>query len=380
MMISKKNLNGNPIHLNEGFISDKIASVKEKREVAKNIAKYKNDSKFLKIILKSSNKNIKDILATKGDFSKYPAYDDIKYIITTIERVSGGVLPQDLSTVLTNVKKGIDITVKYEKEFKKAFASDIEFIKLTYLGLTTSIVLSISLAYSKYLVTNNGDGRVLSIDNHNHKISERKACISLGEYIAKETSGELIKIIREGIKSSNLSEDTMAEHEPYIYDNYSIPRMIFAILVDSSKNENTFLGKLFKFLYLTKKDANNPDKNQYSLMTKVIIALSIIVGFIVAARYCISEYFEVRVKLAESLREAADNLRATAETDDITAENRDKKLKAAERYAKLAEKIDLDLSVSESKTDRDLSRLDQITDKQARDMEKESGTEIDFGI
>ena len=29
MMISKKNLNGNPIHLNEGFISDKIASVKE---------------------------------------------------------------------------------------------------------------------------------------------------------------------------------------------------------------------------------------------------------------------------------------------------------------------------------------------------------------
>ena len=115
-------------------------------------------------------------------------------------------------------------------------------------------------------------------------------------------------------------------------------------------------------------------------MTKVIIALSVIVGFIVAARYCISEYFEVRVKLAESLREAADNLRVTAETDDISAENRDKKLKAAEKYARLAEKIDLDLSVSESKTDRDLSRLDQITDKQARDMEKESGTEMDFGI
>ena len=104
MIISKKDINGNPVHLNEGFISDKIASAKERKELAKKIARYKNDFKFLKIITASNNKNVKDLLVTKGDFTKYSAFKDIEYIVTTIERVGGGVLPQDLSTVINNIK------------------------------------------------------------------------------------------------------------------------------------------------------------------------------------------------------------------------------------------------------------------------------------
>ena len=89
----------------------------------------------------------------------------------------------------------------------------------------------------------------------------------------------------------------------------------------------------------------------------------------------------MRVKMADSLRDAAENLRATAEIEGITAKERDKKLEAAARYEKLAEKIDIDCGVAESKADRELSRLDQVSEKESKEIEKSAtGSDVDFGI
>lgn len=385
-MISKRTFNNDPIHLNEGFISDKISSVKEKRELAKSIAKHKNNSKFLRIILDSNNKNIKDLMITKGEFSKYSAYNDIKYIINTIERVGNGVLPQDLSIVLNNVKKGITITEKYEKEFKKAFSTDKELVKLLYLGLTSSIILSVTSCYTKYLLTNK-DGKILSIDTKVHKISAKKSCVSLGEYINKDTSGELTKILKESLKSGNLNESE--DVDPIIRgNNGSILALVDKILsilsegnFDSGKKSR--LDTFLKVLLGYKESVGEDGKivKSYDKLRILLFTLSAIIAFIAIARFCISEIFEMRVKMADSLRDAAENLRATAEIEGITAKERDKKLEAAVRYEKLAEKIDIDCGVAESKADRELSRLDQVSEKESKEIEKSAtGSDVDFGI
>lgn len=389
MIISKKDINGNPVHLNEGFISDKIASAKERKELAKKIARYKNDFKFLKIITASNNKNVKDLLVTKGDFTKYSAFKDIEYIVTTIERVGGGVLPQDLSTVINNIKKGILITNNFSKEFKKAFSTDNDLVKLIYLGLTSSIIMSTTLAYSKYLVTNGEDGRIISISDGKHDISSKRACVSLGDFVIKDASGELGKVIKESIKSSSLSE--AEDVDPIVRGNSgSISHLVNEILeVLGKQNFNskddanaTKFDKILKLLFGYKKEilANGETKVHWSLMRSIISVTALFIGFVALARFCISEIYEARVKLADSLRDAAENLRATAEIEGITAEERDKKLKAAEKYTKLADKVDIECGVAESKADRELSRLDQTSDKQAKDIEKSVEGEIDFGI
>lgn len=382
MIISKKDINGNPVHLNEGFISDKIASAKERKELAKKIARYKNDFKFLKIITASNNKNVKDLLVTKGDFTKYSAFKDIEYIVTTIERVGGGVLPQDLSAVINNIKKGILITNNFSKEFKKAFSTDNDLVKLIYLGLTSSIIMSTTLAYSKYLVTNGGDGRIISISDGKHDISSKRACVSLGDFVIKDASGELGKVIKESIKSSSLSE--AEDVDPIVRGNSgSISHLVNEILKDiasgskDSDGKSTRTDKILKILFGYKKEEG---KTQWSIMRTITTTVAAFIIFVSVARFCISEIYEARVKLADSLRDAAENLRTTAEIEGITAEERDKKLKAAEKYTKLADKVDIECGVAESKADRELSRLDQTSDKQAKDIEKSVEGEVDFGI
>lgn len=381
MIISKKDINGNPVHLNEGFISDKIASAKERKELAKKIARYKNDFKFLKIITASNNKNVKDLLVTKGDFTKYSAFKDIEYIVTTIERVGGGVLPQDLSTVINNIKKGILITNNFSKEFKKAFSTDNDLVKLIYLGLTSSIIMSTTLAYSKYLVTNGEDGRIISISDGKHDISSKRACVSLGDFVIKDASGELGKVIKESIKSSSLSE--AEDVDPIVRGNGgSISHLVKEILKEFESDnkdgdKSKKYDKILKILFGYKKEEGN---TQWSIMRTITTTIALFIIFVSVARFCISEIYEARVKLADSLRDAAENLRATAEIEGITAEERDKKLKAAEKYTKLADKVDIECGVAESKADRELSRLDQTSDKQAKDIEKSVEGEIDFGI
>lgn len=382
MIISKKDINGNPVHLNEGFISDKIASAKERKELAKKIARYKNDFKFLKIITASNNKNVKDLLVTKGDFAKYSAFKDIEYIVTTIERVGGGVLPQDLSTVINNIKKGVLITNNFSKEFKKAFSTDNDLVKLIYLGLTSSIIMSTTLAYSKYLVTNGEDGRIISISDGKHDISSKRACVSLGDFVIKDASGELGKVIKESIKSSSLNE--AEDVDPIVRGNSgSISHLVKEILKEfesGSKNsdgKSNKTDKILKILFGYKKEEGN---TQWSIMRTITTTIALFIMFVSVARFCISEIYEARVKLADSLRDAAENLRATAEIEGITAEERDKKLKAAEKYTKLADKVDIECGVAESKADRELSRLDQTSDKQAKDIEKSVEGEVDFGI
>ena len=381
MIISKKDINGNPVHLNEGFISDKIASAKERKELAKKIARYKNDFKFLKIITASNNKNVKDLLVTKGDFTKYSAFKDIEYIVTTIERVGGGVLPQDLSTVINNIKKGILITNNFSKEFKKAFSTDNDLVKLIYLGLTSSIIMSTTLAYSKYLVTNGEDGRIISISDGKHDISSKRACVSLGDFVIKDASGELGKVIKESIKSSSLSE--AEDVDPIVRGNSgSISHLVKEILKEFESDnkdgdKSKKYDKILRILFGYKKEEG---KTQWSIMRTITTTIVSFIIFVSVARFCISEIYEARVKLADSLRDAAENLRATAEIEGITAEERDKKLKAAEKYTKLADKVDIECGVAESKADRELSRLDQTSDKQAKDIEKSVEGEIDFGI
>lgn len=382
MIISKKDINGNPVHLNEGFISDKIASAKERKELAKKIARYKNDFKFLKIITASNNKNVKDLLVTKGDFTKYSAFKDIEYIVTTIERVGGGVLPQDLSTVINNIKKGILITNNFSKEFKKAFSTDNDLVKLIYLGLTSSIIMSTTLAYSKYLVTNGEDGRIISISDGKHDISSKRACVSLGDFVIKDASGELGKVIKESIKSSSLNE--AEDVDPIVRGNSgSISHLVNEILKDiangskDSDGKSSKTDKILKILFGYKKEEG---ETKWSIMRTITTTVGLFILFVSVARFCISEIYEARVKLADSLRDAAENLRATAEIEGITAEERDKKLKAAEKYTKLADKVDIECGVAESKADRELSRLDQTSDKQAKDIEKSVEGEIDFGI
>ena len=122
-------------------------------------------------------------------------------------------------------------------------------------------------------------------------------------------------------------------------------------------------------------------KQKPSVMRIVLLTLLAIIAFIAIARFCISEIFEMRVKMADSLRDAAENLRATAEIEGISAKERDKKLEAAARYEKLAEKIDIDCGVAESKADRELTRLDQVSEKESKEIEKSATDgEVDFGI
>lgn len=387
MMISKKDINGNPVHLNEGFISDKIASAKERKELAKSISRYKNDFKLLKIITASGNKNIKDLMVTKGDFSKYSAYADIKYIISTIERVGNGVLPQDLSTVVNNIKKGLTIADTYEKEFKKAFSTDCELVKFIYLGLTSSIVMSTTIAYSKYLVTNGEDGRILSISNGNHNISSRKSCVTLGDLVIKDASGELAKVIKDSLKSKVVNEADWVN--PTVAGGKgSIGSTVGAMLDEMGKSgvvkggtANSGFDKLLQFLFGVKKEvlADGSTKTSYSLVRTIFMTILIFIAVVAVVRFCISEMYEIRVKMADSLRDASENLRATAEVEGISASEREKKLKAAEKYAKLADKIDIETGVSESKADRELTRLDNMSDKDAKELEK-SAEDVDFGI
>ena len=45
----------------------------------------------------------------------------------------------------------------------------------------------------------------------------------------------------------------------------------------------------------------------------------------------------------------------------------------------MADKIDIETGVSESKADRELTRLDNMSDKDAKELEK-SAEDVDFGI
>lgn len=308
-----------------------------------------NTDKMIKRMNRSNNKNVKDILKTKGDFSRFTGYKDIESIITFIDRQVGmkNNVPNDLAETLTNIKKGIGLLEKESRHFKKAFTSGNDLLQIMYMTLVSVIsFLTLKLLTTYFKHENDGYGVNLVMENRNMNLAASLENDTLTKLLSQYTNGDLSKLISGRV---SLSEGPIADFIEYLVNS-------------ENGGKDSLSSKLFGADgVITLKKLDTPT-------AKIGGVIILAIGAIIGMRHFYIKFLEFRIFFSDSLRDAANIISETSSTVS-NPKVKERQIKAAERYRNLADKIDLDSSVSQTKAGREIERDNKDIEREIGGME-----------
>ena len=347
-MIKDKNRFSMDYVLNEALVQEDIINIKtfkkyNKEERLKLADKLSVASFKLSIKMLDSSRNAKVIEKSKGDIDNYEGYADILTILGKFNRLSGDNTvnkPDDFNKCLSELNRLNDILVnsKHKNEFKKSFQSGNKLVSSLYISIVSALSMGTLKLFSVYT--------------------------NLDEV---EQSG-----IRISKKDSNLYNSNL----------FSSIRKI------NDLNINGYFSKLFNIEtkeYMVNED---PILGGFGALTTifpstgalgpVFLTVILILTFLLLIRVFASKIYSIRVDIVDNLRESAEILEENA----ITLKDgkvKDRQVRTAEKLRRLADKIDIEDSVSDSKSDRIIRTIDSevVNDFETSDSDS---LETNFGF
>ena len=279
-----------------------------------------------KMMKKTGNQNIKDILNSKGDFHKTKYFKDFEKTFSYLKVVNSNGVNKIFSSNLKTIESGYKLLEKEKANFKRCFNTGNEVGQLIYITLASSVVLSTINLF--YLGLNKEETSKLKINTE--KLS-KKGNTEL------ETIENLVKMQQSGKLKSILKTDKKI------------------------KLEESFLDKLA-----------NADLNELVGKAENLKYVAVPVGIVIASMLAILVIKQTYIKIIKTRSKFADYLRDAVNIIDGEKENgidehtKEKQQKLAEKIAKLADKIDIDNDVAEV---QGKSESENIDNELSRELE-----------
>lgn len=307
----------------------------EKGEVVKTVYS-KSYKRMYKRVVSSNSKNLKDLMRTKGDFTKYKGYKDLNEVLRFIERsiVTYEDVPEDARKTFRLITEIKAILEKKAPVFRKSFTAQESQLTIVYLSLATSVIaLSLKLLSTYYEIKDDGFNYKPSVVKQNRKLAETHHYETLNNFLT-------------GYKQGHYNDVFLGKTDEFLEENNDLYRVLSGIASMLDKDDPKYKA------------------------TAVGAAIAIgSLAALVSLRWAVSWVFNLRVDFAEHLRETASTLDELSNDQDATAEQREKKVKYAQRYRDLADKIDLDDSVAADRTSVELEKEDKEVQNDIKELD-----------
>lgn len=295
----------------------KVYSDEEKAKLS-----YKLSMRSLKLVNKLSraNKNIRSIDKSKGNFKRYEASNAIITSLKSVRRmISSRMRNNDLLETVSTLERSVNILMKHEKDFSRAYSQGNELL----ISLYRSMVAAISMAVLKlnvHYVDFNRDNLQITLKETNLEFMNKSEMKALSTFISYETDGTLHKIFKAENKIGLINEDNGGFWKPELMS----------------------------------------DDGELLPAFKIGIVIALIWAVVVVIRYILINYYQWRVDIAVSLRESADILYKElplVQDEEIKRKQAEK----ADQLYRLANKIDIEETNAEGRSDSSLEKLDNQT-------------------
>lgn len=287
----------------------------------------------------ANNKNIKEFMKTKGDFTKYSGYKDINDLLNFVNKtiVTNSDIPEDARKVYRTITEVKNILETKARLFRKGFSVNDSNVIILYLSLASSIsVLTLKLITTYYEINNDGYDYKAKVIKEDRKLRENQSFKTLDQFLANYKRGNLNDLFN-GKMDELLNEGTL-DDIINIATSFTSPESILGYLQDKAGKSSSGTAKAAGW---------------------TVGVSAVLIGTIISLRFVITWVFKLRLDIASYLNETARVLEEMSRDESTTEATREKKKKYAERYRNIADKIDLDDSVANDRAEIDLEKEDK---------------------
>lgn len=305
-------------------------------EGQRNSLSLKLTSMSLKLMDKLSrkNSNIKTIDMSKGDITKFAGYSSIISSITSIRKlIPYGYRNKDLLKSLTTLDNSLSILNTYKNEFSRAYREGDEVIVNIYRFAVAAIAAGVLDITSKY-VTYDEENVKLSVVEEDLGLTAPKTMISaLADFNNRDLNGELVKLFKFQ------KADVLAEESNVLTEG---SESVLSKLITLIGNAYDGVGKGSKYAALT---------------------VTVVLGFVMLARFVITRIYSWRVDISSSLEEAASIL--YQELPTVRDPNiREKQRYRADKLMELSRKVDIEIKTTDKSAARSTDKLDSMVERE----------------
>lgn len=310
---------------------------------------------------KSLRVNYMGLEKTKGDFTKYPKYDDVENSIKILNNMYKSNTSDAPKEILSCVRT-LELLKKYKVDFGKAFSNKNEPAAILYVNICAALIAGTSkivAATIEYIKQPTGEYKAAFKKEKQNALKDDVYFESMTRFITMEKNGQLKQLF--GI-SGNLSEEVLDEGiiDTIAHVYGSIKQQDMTIGPKEKINVKAVAKKAGKFL------KDHPLVMTIGILAIVIWAVKTIPYTIYKLRKSISDHL---LNLAYFLEEHAYEL----ETDTKHGrEVQEKQLRIVEKLKSLGNSISLD----DKKAQNEASK-DQKKDEEESRKDSESSNSYD---
>ena len=305
----------------------------------------------------------KEIIQTRGDVEKYKPFGyakDVTLEMTNSSSSVGGSVPEDFKAALSTLHQiqGILTNGRDSKEFRRAFNKNNVAVINLYAALVVSFCMGALRLFTAYSFIDDGGSTKISTENKN--IMKTSNFQNMRNFINIHRSGHFNKAY--AISGTDTDEESVSEG---VEANLHFSTDSFKIV------------DMFKGLAHPKKTGDEKKDAANSRLGNSIKTVGTLLIIVVTTRYILSKWYVMKVKLSDSLRDSAniidENIYGMAD-----GKSRERQIKMSERLRKLADRVDIDDSVSDSKSDKMMRDLDRKILDDSKNEENLSSFDLGF--
>jgi len=291
---------------------------------------------------KSLRVNYMGLEKTKGDFTKYPKYNDVENAIKILNNMYNSNSSEAPKEILHCVRT-LDLLKKYKNNFTKAFSDKNEPAAILYVNICAALIAGTSkivAATIEYIKQPTGEYKAAFKKESQNILKDDVYFESLTRFITMEKTGQLKKLFDI---SGNLSEEVLDEG---VIDDIIDSTVVGDVKKIWNNISNSKAGKLTKTVIAT-----------VGILAVVIWAIRVIPYTIYKLRKSISDHL---LNLAYFLEEHAYEL----ETDTKKGrEVQEKQLRIVEKLKSLGNSISLDDKKAQKEANKDQKKDEEETRK-----------------
>jgi len=291
---------------------------------------------------KSLRVNYMGLEKTKGDFTKYPKYEDVENSVKILNNMYNSNSSEAPKEILHCVRT-LDLLKKYKTSFTKAFSDKNEAAAILYVNICAALIAGTSkivAATIEYIKQPTGEYKAAFKKESQNALKDDVYFESLTRFITMEKTGQLKKLFDI---SGNLSEEVLDEG---VLKDMANSGLVSDIKEIWSNLSNSKVGKATKAII-----------GVVGIIAVVIWAVRVIPYTIYKLRKSISDHL---LNLAYFLEEHAYEL----ETDTKKGrETQEKQLRIVEKLKSLGNSISLDDKKAQKEASKDQKKDEEESRK-----------------
>ncbi|QXN67975.1 hypothetical protein FPHOBKDP_00225 [Listeria phage LPJP1] len=316
----------------------------------------------------------KDITKSKGDITKYKAYDDLEKVLNKVRSVisnSSKPVDKDVKENMSSLDTVYDFVIREKDAFMRGFSNKDSLVMSLYVSCVSVIAEGSLVMFTDALEpTSDNFGNITINVKDRPKSMNKSLFIGLRQFSDMVNAKKLKDIIKGG--QINLEEElgesfvgslsVLGKFFNKVADSMDDAKEKAHDDADSPKGEDSAMIRFFKSNKFDK--ASDVTRKIGNRVILPIVALLLVCMFI---RLVVFIIYRTRVNVADNLRSAAEVI----DENSIRIQDknvRERQEKSAKLFRKLADKVDVDFNVADSGADKDIRQQDELMAKGADDM------------